>query len=762
MSSGNVHSRAGSNPRGRIVNSQSNSITSSSTASHRANYSNSHSKEQLIKLQIDIEDRGKVCTILQNKIDKQRCLLSNIEREVKEQYQQVLEDEIHEHKASAEKFIEQSNKLMAEKEELLSSCKDLIETIKEKDKSLAAEIREFLSLKAAEFKEQVSKILQPEMNRLNLLHEREMGDIEQQANAAEREARELYARRLQQDSDNLRQQGQEDIRQASRLESEQLSATMESERIAHSTVIARQQALADREQERLRAQLSERSVTLKASFHKELKEHQEAGQVRLLDLKNSHSSALENIRREHEKQVRALQRTGEAKSVETKDSFNESKSISRLQHHYRNRHDDFDDRRAGGRPDRSHDSDDLSESIVPSPRAIPEVISQRHPASLQQLSSVEEDDVDDALSVGERTQLEQARDKLQQKVHKEREQALQAIHVEEKHYEQSLKQLRESLADLVVNREKLLQSVSDCKQREATYLAEQAQLEREIAVYRDGIAAHRGRMRDVDTVHQLRGGSRQVVTLTDLCDKLSKELSEAERLAEQDLNDISFGHKSELQTLDAKVKADVNAIEEEMLSVRDELDTERVKMNKLEKLVQQYSSSTSSTSSVSTATTASKGTFRSGNINSYNNRNSSGGTSEALCYSGSNLYQQFTQNCNSQSSYNGQWYCATIEVCEQYISSARQCMVTRGCATAQQCSNPASGVYSNTNLLVGNQNPAGMTITISCCLANNFASDDTVAIDYTKICNSALSGVSYRSSMILIACAVISLLVAFL
>ena len=31
---------------------------------------------------------------------------------------------------------------MAEKEELLSSCKDLIETIKEKDKSLAAEIRE--------------------------------------------------------------------------------------------------------------------------------------------------------------------------------------------------------------------------------------------------------------------------------------------------------------------------------------------------------------------------------------------------------------------------------------------------------------------------------------------------------------------------------------------------------------------------------------------------------------------------------------------
>lgn len=85
---GNVN-RAGSNPRGRIINSHSH--TSSSTTSYRASYSNSQSKEQLIKLQIDIEDRGKICTILQNKIDKQRYFLSNVETEVKEHYQQVLE-----------------------------------------------------------------------------------------------------------------------------------------------------------------------------------------------------------------------------------------------------------------------------------------------------------------------------------------------------------------------------------------------------------------------------------------------------------------------------------------------------------------------------------------------------------------------------------------------------------------------------------------------------------------------------------------------
>ena len=71
------------------------------------------------------------------------------------------------------------------------------------------------------------------------------------------------------------------------------------------------------------------------------------------------------------------------------------------------------------------------------------------------------------------------------------------------------------------------------------------------------------------------------------------------------------------------MKADVNAIEKEMLSVRDELDAERFKTNKLDKLVRQYSSYSSS---VSTAATASKGTLRSGNINSFHDSNSSGGT----------------------------------------------------------------------------------------------------------------------------------------
>lgn len=115
----------------------------------------------------------------------------------------------------------------------------------------------------------------------------------------------------------------------------------------------------------------------------------------------------------------------------------------------------------------------------------------------------------------------------------------------------------------------MLQSLSDCKEREANYRAEQSQLERDISVYKDGISAHRSRMRDMQTAHQIRmrelastsnnsstlpSDGRRISDLTEACEKLSSEIAEAERSAEKELADISLGHKVELQKLDAQVQ----------------------------------------------------------------------------------------------------------------------------------------------------------------------------------------------------------------
>jgi hypothetical protein len=52
----------------------------------------------------------------------------------------------------------------------------------------------------------------------------------------------------------------------------------------------------------------------------------------------------------------------------------------------------------------------------------------------------------------------------------------------------------------------------------------------------------------------------------------------------------------------------------------------------------------------------------------YGKSESSINQTTVLCFSGSNLYQEITQNCHDEDTdYNGEWYCATMKICEQYI-----------------------------------------------------------------------------------------------
>mmetsp|Transcript_19543 Transcript_19543/g.39460 ORF Transcript_19543/g.39460 Transcript_19543/m.39460 type:complete len:163 (-) Transcript_19543:32-520(-) len=125
-----------------------------------------------------------------------------------------------------------------------------------------------------------------------------------------------------------------------------------------------------------------------------------------------------------------------------------------------------------------------------------------------------------------------------------------------------------------------------------------------------------------------------------------------------------------------------------------------------------------------------------------------------ICYSGSALYQKIAQNCNDKDpAYSGEWYCATVEICESFISKERQCVETRGCATKEECSSSSStsGYYNGNKVQVTSGiNPAGMTITATCCQANNFPDDDSVAVDYTDICNDASRTAHYAALITLV------------
>lgn len=117
--------------------------------------------------------------------------------------------------------------------------------------------------------------------------------------------------------------------------------------------------------------------------------------------------------------------------------------------------------------------------------------------------------------------------------------------------------------------------------------------------------------------------------------------------------------------------------------------------------------------------------------------------SRTLCYSGSTLYQMFIQDCNAEdTSYTGTWYCSEVEVCEQFISGSRDCVITKGCAKEEQCYDTGSAstgtMYTGSAISnSGSQYPGGMEIRPSCCSNPNLFNDDDSAVDYSLICNSA-------------------------
>jgi len=111
------------------------------------------------------------------------------------------------------------------------------------------------------------------------------------------------------------------------------------------------------------------------------------------------------------------------------------------------------------------------------------------------------------------------------------------------------------------------------------------------------------------------------------------------------------------------------------------------------------------------------------------------------------LYQQTVMDCTAQDkSYwpsKGQWFCARVAVCEQYMSPDRVCVVTKTCAKQSQCydnGDPYTGkLYDGTIQITSPTGifPAGTTVTPQCCMnPTMFASDDAV-VDFDNICNAA-------------------------
>jgi len=92
------------------------------------------------------------------------------------------------------------------------------------------------------------------------------------------------------------------------------------------------------------------------------------------------------------------------------------------------------------------------------------------------------------------------------------------------------------------------------------------------------------------------------------------------------------------------------------------------------------------------------------------------------------------------------------------MSSSRECMRSKGCATEEQCTCTGSNCVASDGtteyegqLTNNNQNPGGYTINVYCCKSYIFPDDDLVSINYDEICNhaSSLSSMSCYTSFVI-------------
>jgi hypothetical protein len=190
------------------------------------------------------------------------------------------------------------------------------------------------------------------------------------------------------------------------------------------------------------------------------------------------------------------------------------------------------------------------------------------------------------------------------KVEKEK---LTALHKrEESELDEKGRRTKEAIAELVVAREQLLNNLTEHKQKESALVVEQAGLEKEINIYKEGLSAHRCRIRDKQSLHRIRmrdlisghngnnlngnGGGEweDVRVLEQRCEDRCLAMKEREHVWDNEMGALEKSHRDELASLDGQVKDEVKKREEMVVALREQIEEEQIKRLKFENLIENY------------------------------------------------------------------------------------------------------------------------------------------------------------------------------
>lgn len=565
-------------------------------------------REQLIALQVDLDDKGKVVGVLEQKVGLERQQLSRIEGELKDEYESVLENELREYQAELEHLRSLSSRCMQEKKELMEICKLQLDAIKDDEVSVQDQgkriqrdveealelerkayranheerLQKFLASKASEHRDQTGKALQPEFARLQLMHERELSDVETNAKSEERRMREMSQTRLEELVREERENFLDEQRNLGRSRSDAVAAELQAAEREHRVRLHALQVDLEKDLERYVAALVTKTDKERKTGQAELRKAQEACHARFQEIRSRHLSEMQALIRDHEDQMKEL-RT---------DSENTRAKLERTI------------RSGGGDPSsENYINDDDSENDNEGVNAVKrDAISQRDKRIQAEIRSLQAESV----------RLERS---WKAKAESERNEIAETRAREEKEASKRQRNFTEQISDLAVTREALAQDVRILNEKVLVLSSDLLEGRREIEVYENGIAAHRLRLKDLEHTHSSRSrdeemsSERSIESSKARLDKLDDLHRNREKMLEQELKSLEFTHVAEMEKLDREVKANIAQKDEDLELLRDAVQTEKVKIARLEKL------NSSSSVSVATANTSkSSGTAARGRL----------------------------------------------------------------------------------------------------------------------------------------------------
>ena len=530
-------------------------------------------REQLVTLTVELDDRSRVCQVLNTKIEDERLKLSQVESVVENDYQRKLDslrDVNRSELADMKRSVEQS---VAKKKSMIEECRRMVGAIKQQDMRLQEERGQYIEETNAaieqekikfrqesearrvkiiedrrrEFKETTARALAPEFKRIEHNNERELMELEKEFYDREKDLRVKMQQRLEvaieEEIKSLRDEHHRLAREGHRT----ILREMEEAEQEHRRFMGALRDDLERELNEYRMANKTKNDRDRLASHSESRRGHEASQMRIRSMQATHEQEMASLRKDHDEKLKQIKIEFEEERAQLEVAL-----------------------RGTYGPKLSIDEDAIAE----------EAEAERDERIQKTIKSFQTDAI--RLERRVKAEFEEERERIEKSAHDEYD----ALTSQRKASQLRLAELSSIRSALEEELEKLhLQSTRRKPMHE---------LEDEIAVYEKGIETQRQRIRDQQLTHEVsvQDSSRTIRDAIEeykqKCEETTIGMKDAEEDTKRQMSRIEDQHELDLENLERRVKLDVSTKDDEINVLRDAVHTEKVRAKKVKKLLQQY------------------------------------------------------------------------------------------------------------------------------------------------------------------------------